>query len=948
MIFESEDEHDAYVAHYGIARRSGRYPWGSGGNPYQRGKDLLGMIKELEDKGFSPVEIARSFSTPEVKFTTTDLRNAKSIAKAAIDAEDRALAVKLKDKGLSNVAIGERMGKNESSVRALLKDAESSKQAILTNTADALKNNMAESGGYLDIGKGTGNHLGVSPEKLAMSVAMLKDEGYEVFYVPVEQQGTGKNTTTKVLAPPGTKFPDVVNNQERIKSIATYSEDGGRSFMAIQPPVSVDPKRVSVRYAEDGGDQKDGVIELRRGVEDLSLGSSRYAQVRVKVGDNHYLKGMAMYSDDMPDGVDIIFNTNKNNTGDKLKAMKSIKVDEQTGQQADLPFGSIVRQKNYVDSKGRERLSPLNIVGSVKKDDDGNDISYSGEEGGWGKWSKSLSSQFLSKQSTDLARQQLKIAGDRKEDELREIEALTNPTIKKKLLAAYADGADSAANYMKAAGLPRTANHVLLPINSLKDTEIYAPNYKNGEKVILVRHPHGGTFEIPELTVNNRNREANRLIKQAKDAVGINANVAGRLSGADFDGDTVLVIPNPSTGKSRVKTTPPLAGLKGFDPQRAHPAYDGMKTIDGGVWDAKLGKPVYPTDPKTGKPRSPNKQNKQTEMGKISNLITDMTIQGAPPSEIVRAVRHSMVVIDAEKHSLDYKTSFKQNGIAELKETYQSTPAGGKGAATLISRAKSPVRPLERRPRRAEDGGPIDPVTGEKMWEYTGGSYINRQGKEVVKLAPKSTRMNETRDARDLVSRDGGTVMEYVYADHANRLKSLANRARKASLETPPLKRNPSAAKAYASEVASLSAKLDLAQRNAPLERQAQILAATMVKAKVNSNPDLDNDGVKKIKAAAINEARARVGAKKPAIKITDKEWSAIQAGAITNNKLASILDNADLDQVKQLATPRVGSQLPAGKIARAKSLLARGYDYSEIGEMLGVPTSTLHDAVNG
>ena len=51
-------------------------------------------------------------------------------------------------------------------------------------------------------------------------------------------------------------------------------------------------------------------------------------------------------------------------------------------------------------------------------------------------------------------------------------------------------------------------------------------------------------------------------------------------------------------------------------------------------------------------------------MGKISNLITDMTLLGASEDKLARAVRHSMVVIDDEKHHLDYKQSEKDNNIA--------------------------------------------------------------------------------------------------------------------------------------------------------------------------------------------------------------------------------------------------------------------------------------------
>lgn len=952
-MFVSEEEYDNFLEHYGTKRHSGRYPWGSGSDPYQRYQGFLKDVADLKAQGFSDVEIARSFSTDDVKFTTTDLRNMRTMANAYSEAEERRRIQRLKDEGNTNMAIARIMDMPEATVRDRLKPSENTKQQILVNTAETLKSQIQENGGFIDIGRGTGNHLGISPEKLNVSVAMLREEGYEVFYYKVRQLGTGKETTTKVLAPPGTKFSDVTNNPDMIKSMATFSEDGGRTFTKVLPPVSIDPKRVAVRYAEDGGDKKDGVIELRRGVEDLTLGHSRYAQVRVKVGDNHYLKGMAMYSDDIPDGHDIVFNTNKSNKGDKLKAMKDIKKDSETGEQSELPFGSIVRQKYYVDAKGKEKLSPLNIVGSVKKDEQGNDISYSGEEGGWGKWSNALSSQMLSKQPPELARKQLAEMYERKRQELDEIQALNNPVIKKKLLDTYADGMDSAAAHLKAAGLPRTANHVLLPINSLKDTEIYAPNYKNGEKVVLIRHPHGGPFEIPELVVNNRNREAIRLIQGAKDAVGINANVAGRLSGADFDGDTVLVIPNPDGAKNRVRTKPALAGLKGFDPQRAHPPFDGMKTIDGGTWDAKLGKPVFPIDPKTGKPRRPNKDAKQLKMGDISNLITDMSLQGAPDSEIARAVRHSMVVIDAEKHSLDFRTSAKVNGIAELKARYQGKADGG--AATLISRAKSEDRKvLKRKPRPAADGGFIDRETGERVYVPTGEYQKNKDGSprldrngDIIYKTEKVRRMDLTNDARTLVSRDGGTVMEAVYADHANRLKALGNEARLSSINTPSLKRNSTAAKAYDPEVKSLAAKLDAAQRNSPRERQAQILAGTLVKARKEANPDLEKDSLKKIEAAALVEARERMGARKPAIKITEREWEAIQNGAVTNNLLKNILDNADLDQVKQLATPRQGSQVPPAKIARAKAMLARGYDYSEIGAMLGIPTSTLHDAVN-
>lgn len=942
IIDLDEEEDPTVLAHYGTRFFSGRYPWGSGNDPYQRSKGFMQYVDELRKEGWKDVDIAKAFSTDDIKFTTTDLRNMRTLHGARIEAAERDQIRRMKeDKQMSTMAIARQLDIPEATVRSRLKPIEETKHAILLNTAEALRQNMAQTGGFLDVSHGTANHLGVSPEKLATAITMLEDEGYQLMLIKSPQLGTGKETTTKVLVPKGTEYPDLIKNQDKIHTIASYSEDGGRSYITVEPPVAVKPSRVAVRYKEDGGATKDGVIELRRGVKDLDLGQARYAQVRVKVGDGHYLKGMAMYSDDLPEGVDILFNTNKSDTGNKLDAMKSTKRDKETGLETALPFGSIVRQKHYPDGSGKQKLSALNIVGTTKTDDDGNDISYAGEEGGWNKWSKTLSSQMLSKQSPELARRQLALALERKQNEFNAIQALTNPTVKKKLLDAFADGADSAANHLKAVGLPRTANHVLLPIGSLKDNEIYAPNYENGETVVLIRHPHGGTFEIPELTVNNRNKEANRLIHNAKDAVGINSNVAARLSGADFDGDTVLVIPNPPGATHRVKSTAPLAGLKNFDPQSAYPPYDGMKTIDGGTWNAKTKKVDYPIDPKTGKPRSPNKQNKQLEMGKVSNLITDMSLLGASDSEKARAVRHSMVVIDAEKHSLDYRTSAKANGIAALKTLYQGGPT--KGAATLISRAKSEERIDARKPRPAAEGGNIDPDTGEQMWvKDDRKKYVNAQGEEVYRQE-KVTRMSLASDARELISKNGGTQREHIYADHANGLKSLANQARKASAETPSLQRNSSAAQAYAAQVTSLDAKLDLAQRNAPLERSAQRLAKTMVDAKVAANPDLDKDGIRKVNAQAIEEARNRVGAEKPSLKISPIEWQAIQAGAITNNKLKSILDAADLDQVKELATPRADNGIPQAKLNRAQALLNRGYSYAEVSEMLGISTTTLH-----
>jgi DNA-directed RNA polymerase specialized sigma24 family protein len=827
-------------------------------------------------------EIARGFG-----ITTTQLRAARSIAKNAEKQAQIGMAQRLKDKGWSNVKIGERMNLNESSVRQLLAPGQKDRAEILEATSGMLRDAVDEKH-YVDIGSGVEHHLNISSTKLATAVAKLREEGYKVHYVPVQQLGTGNNTTVKVLAGPDSTYSEVYRNRDNIKPVTNYSEDGGRSYDRILPPLSVDSKRISVRYADQGGADADGVIYVRPGVKDLSMGASRYAQVRIAVDGTHYLKGMAMYKDDLPEGVDLVFNTNKKDTGNKLDAMKPMKDDP------DNPFGATIsRQIGEPGPGGKKRLtSAMNIVN---------------EEGAWESWSKSLSSQMLSKQSPKLAATQLDMTYQRKAAELEEIRALTNPAVKRKLLESYADDADSAAVHLKAAALPRQGSHVILPINTMRETEVYAPNFRDGERVVLIRYPHGGIFEIPELTVNNRHPEAKRLLGAAKDAIGIHSKVAQRLSGADFDGDTVLVIPNNS---KKIKTAPALEGLKDFDPQREYPGYEGMTRMTAAA--------------------------KAQEMGNVSNLITDMTIRGASAAELARAVRHSMVVIDAEKHGLNWRQSAINNGIPQLKEKYQGRKNAG--ASTLISRASAEIRVPDRKPRPASEGGPVDRATGRKVYVPTGEQWTNRYGKTVVRTI-KTTRLAEEHDAHNLSS---GTPIEKIYADHSNRLKDLANQARLDALRIKPTPYSPAAKTRYAEEVKSLEAKLNLALRNSPLERQAQVIANAIVRQKREANPDLEESEIKKIKAQALTEARNRTGAKKRRIEISEAEWEAIQAGAITTNRLHQILSNADLDQVKQLATPKTRQSLSGAKLDRAVSMLRNGYTQSEVADMLGVSVSTL------
>lgn len=872
------------LAHYGTPRHSGRYPWGSGGADKANNRNFLGTEEKLRKSGMSEAKIAEAFG-----MTTSALRAKKSIAR---NEERQAMigqAQRMRDKGMSNVAIGKRLGIGESQVRALLAPGAKDKADVLTATSNMLKEQVA-SKKYIDIGAGVETRLGISQTKLSTAVAALESQGYKVHYLKVKQLGTGKDTTVKVLSAPGVTYSEVSKNRGQVQQIGAFTQTGGRSYHGIQPPLSISSKRVAVRYAEQGGTDADGVIYIRPGVKDTDLGRSRYAQVRIAVDGTHYLKGMAMYRDDLPPGVDLMFNTNKNNTGNKLDAMKQIKDDPEN------PFGATVRQR--IDPKTGKVKSVMNIVN---------------EEGDWDTWSRNLSSQMLSKQSPKLAKEQLAVTRERKEAEFAEIMALTNPTVRARLLKSFSDDVDAAAVHLKAAALPRQRSSVILPINTLSDKEIYAPNFRDGEKVVLVRYPHGGIFEIPELTVNNRHPQAKKALGQAKDAVGINSKVAERLSGADFDGDTVLVIPNNSR---KIKTAAALDGLKGFDPQRAYPGYPGMK----------------PMSPRT----------KATEMGDVTNLIMDMTIRGADTSELARAVRHSMVVIDAEKHKLNYKQSAIDNGIRQLKAKFQGGPRAG--ASTLVTRATASVRVPERKGRSAAEGGPIDKKSGKLVYTPTGETYVNSKGKTVLKTF-ESRRLAETDNAHTLSS---GTPIEKIYADHSNDLKALANRARKEMVNTKGTPYSPSAKRTYADAVKTLRAKLNVANQNKPLERQAQLLANAALQVKRQANPNMESSEIKKIQSQELIKARIKTGAGKQRIDITTHEWAAIQAGAVSTNVLRQILENADLDKIKELATPRERSTLTATQQARARSMLASGYTQAAVADQLGVSVSTLNSLIEG
>lgn len=897
----AEEEKDVYISdpqdsdeeiyHFGTPRHSGRYPWGSGKNPYQHSVGFLHQVRDLRDKGMSDVEISSALGFSSIN----EFREKHSIAVAEREKHDVSEAIRLKEKGLSNTEIGKRLGRSESTIRNYLKKTGELKKDKNTTIATALKDQV-KTDKYIDVGKGTNLYLGVSQTRLnTILKKMQEEEGYNVYTLRTPQMGTGKNTTLTVLTAPDVSWKEMYEHKANINPIGFKIEDGGHGDVTKpHPPKQISSKRVYIRYNEDGGLERDGTIELRRGVEDLDMGGAKYAQVRIGLDGTHYLKGMAVYSDDVPEGYDIIFNTNKHKGTPPEKVFK-----EQDTKDPLNPFGALIKP-------GGQR-GALNIVR---------------EEGDWSTWSKNLPSQLLSKQPEETAKRQLDLATSFKQEEFDKIMSITNDVVRKKMLIDFADECDSDAVNLKAAAMPRQATHVILPVPSLSETEVYAPGYKDGERVALVRFPHGGQFEIPELTVNNKNKEGKAYItNSAIDAIGINPKVAEQLSGADFDGDTVLVIPN---NNGAIKSKKPLQALKDFDPKEAYPHKEGQAP----GW----------------------KKGSATEhkhMGDVSNLITDMTLKGADDEEIAAAVRHSMVIIDTAKHGLDWKSSYYDNNIPALKKKYQGAVKAG--ASTLISRASSQSRlPGVVKPSYETPAGySIDPKTGQKIWQYKRETYINKRTGKEEERHPESTKMYDTEDARDLLS-DKPTRMEMIYADYANSMKALGNKARKEYLKVNPPTKDPEAAKKYSAQVSSLDAKLNEALKNAPLERKAQLVAKQLYDIKLEDNPDMSKDEKRKQRGKSLTTARELVGAAKQRVYITDEEWEAIQNNAITKTKLQAILNNANNDRVMELVMPHKETKVTPAIRATMKNMIAAGYTLEEVADHFNVSVSEVSSQTSG
>ncbi len=1038
-------------------RGSGRYPWGSGNRKHQHSWDIMSRIDKMHAEGKTDKEIAKELGWTMEQYNketgkvetvgnTSRYKAEKEIAvhEVAMDKHDELVWYRTHDdprtgKPYTTSEIARLMGfPNESSLRSYEKSSKNSADSPLFIAADKVKEACATTG-YLDVGKGANLYLDITEDRMKTVLEVCKREGYEVANdVHSQQLGNADNyTTRKILvspeelaANPDKSAMQLAYNAVKTNKVERFYDETDFELNAQKDgteqhydPVRISPSRIQVKYAEQNGAAKDGVIEIAAKLDkdgnivprspDLCLGYrpdgelARYAQIRIAVDGGKelagpenptggkYIKGMAVYNLDLPEGTDILVNSNKSESKGLAKALKSMEEGKEN------PFGAATIQQWYTDPKtGEKKLSAIQIVGATTMDDHDAHI-----EGRWAQWSKNLPAQFLSKQNLSLAKQQLKTDVLKKEDEFESIMSIQQPVVKRQLLIDFADSCDKSAEELKGAPLPGQKTHVMLASTTLKDNECYCANYDTGTTVALIRFPHTGPFEIPVVKVNNRNKEVREMIgKTPLDAIAVNKNVADKLSGADFDGDNVIVIPmsrknaDGSFDKTvNIKAQETLKALQNFSVEEYGIDSPRFKDMVG-----RDGKPTYKY-PKTEKAKG-------TEMGKITNLITDMYAAGCDDTdELARAVKYSMVIIDAKKHELNYTQAYKDLGIKELEKKYQTKENGKSGGAnSLISKATSEIEV----PKMEWRYGDIDEATGRKVmtapqqttkvvrkpvyaeapadyrWidnegnphkskyfkdkdgnkiveTYTGKvektkdgnyKYVAGDGKQKwvddkeVTRTMKVTRMANAQDASELLSKNP-SKMELTYRDYANHMKTMANEARKAAvgIETSyPL--DPKAKKEYAEEVASLNAKLVKAKKNAIRERQAQSLATSRVNAEMDANPGMynDSDDRKKLRDRALKQARFDCNAQKDRVTFTEKEWEAVERKAVSATTLSELLRNADSVEYTRLAMPK-SNTISTAKRSRIKALAAQGYSQEEIAKMVdGVSTSSVSNILAG
>ena len=260
---------DDVLKHYGMPRRSGRYPWGSGENPYQRTGLFKGWVKDQKAAGISAKDIAdvakdagcsneiilRSLKSakysPAEIMTAMDLNSSRYRAIDSIGSEeekaerDALIRQYITVDQMSDTAIGKAMGLNESTIRSIRSKLDDDEKKGNMQTAEALKEALDRSeAGMLDIGKGSEYYIGVSRTRLKNAVAILQEQGYNVQYDKVNQPFSGEQTSLMILTKNDKDWKDVHNNLDKITPLGDfYCEDGSNGILKVKAPTSIDSKR---------------------------------------------------------------------------------------------------------------------------------------------------------------------------------------------------------------------------------------------------------------------------------------------------------------------------------------------------------------------------------------------------------------------------------------------------------------------------------------------------------------------------------------------------------------------------------------------------------------------------------------------------------------------------------------------------------------------------------
>ena len=150
----------------------------------------------------------------------------------------------------------------------------------------------------------------------------------------------------------------------------------------------------------------------------------------------------------------------------------------------------------------------------------------------------------------------------------------------------------------------------------------------------------------------------------------------------------------------------------------------------------------------------------------------------------------------------------------------------------------------------------------------------------------------------------------------------------------------------------SLKEKYNNMIANKPKERKAMLIANANIKAKIQEqglDPTIDKKEIKKISSVEMQRARDSVGAsgRKSKVTFTDREWEAVQAGAISDNMLTKFLNSSDSDEIVKRAMPKNVAVMTSAKMSKANAMLKSGYSYAEIAKACGVPESTVYSALN-